>query len=183
MGRPELVWKRSTSDRNFESKEVAPSTAPSLAPIRKKRGRPRKVIKEEILTEDMKKGDALSNEVSQQNLVSDSGNKCSRSKAVEGPTDTRVDVNDKESMDHLDEPAVTPILTRRQGSRRKSAPRRAAGSFFNSRWHEHYEVVFQSCMLVLAIGKNSFSSNLIADGSLVCCRLNQSHRHLDSNSA
>lgn len=133
MGRPELVWKRSTSERNFESKEVAPSTAPSLAPIRKKRGRPRKVIKEEILTEDKKKGDALSNEVSQKNLVLDSGNKCSRSKAVEGPTDTRVDVNDKESMDHLDEPAATPILTRRQGSRRKSAPRRAAGSFFNSR--------------------------------------------------
>jgi hypothetical protein len=49
------------------------------------------------------------------------------------------------------------MVTRRQGSRRKSAPRRAAGSFFNSRWHEHYEVVFQSCMLVLAISKNSFS--------------------------
>jgi hypothetical protein len=130
MGRAKVVYKKSTAGRPADSsREVAASSESSpAAPVPKKRGRPRKIIKEETPVED-KKPEVLSNDVSQQS-VSDTGKKRGRS-TMNGDDSSERTEKIEENRDHSDEP-VKPVITRRQGSRRKSEPRRAAGAFMDS---------------------------------------------------
>lgn len=128
MGRAKVVYKKFPAG-SAETKKVAASSASSPAPIQKKRGRPRKIIKEELPSED-KKPDTLSNDISQQS-ASDTGKKRSRTKKVDESAELRTEKSEETSREHSDEPAK-PTFTRRQGSRRKSEPRRAAGAFLDS---------------------------------------------------
>lgn len=132
MGRAKVVYKKVANGRPAESKEVAASSASSPAPVPKKRGRPRKIPKEEVpvAVVEEKKPDVLSNDISQLS-VSDSGKKRSRTMNGDDSSEVRTDKNDENKRDHSDEP-IKPVITRRQGSRRKSEPRRAAGAFMDS---------------------------------------------------
>ena len=132
MGRAKVVYKKVTNGRPAESKEIAASSASSPAPAPKKRGRPRKIPKEEVPAPviEEKKPDVLSNDISQLS-VSDSGKKRSRTMNGDDSSEVRIDKNDENKRELSDEP-IKPVITRRQGSRRKSEPRRAAGAFMDS---------------------------------------------------
>lgn len=137
MGRAKVVYKKVANGRPAESKDVvAASSASSPVPVPKKRGRPRKIPKEEVPVSvavvEEKKPDVLSNDISQLS-VSDSGKKRSRTMNGDDSSEVRTEKNDENKRDHSEEP-IKPVITRRQGSRRKSEPRRAAGAFMDSNW-------------------------------------------------
>ncbi|KAJ7278081.1 hypothetical protein O6H91_10G042200 [Diphasiastrum complanatum] len=117
MGRTKLKEKKLP----FASSKVVPAgNDTDSAPVQRKRGRPRKVPKEEPGTEEYKP-DAVNNEKEQTSLFEE-GKKRGRTKK----TDESAEKNGVANGGGSEEPAK-PQAVKREGSRRKGEPRRAAG--------------------------------------------------------
>ncbi|KAL2649771.1 hypothetical protein R1flu_017899 [Riccia fluitans] len=124
MGRAKVLTKKLPI---AVAKEVLESAVLNPVPVQRKRGRPRKVItKEELLPAEEKNKGAEEETVSQLTTESvDAGKKRKRPKKLGESTDSGAETNGG-ALKFSDEPAK-PQIVRREGSRRKSEPRRAAG--------------------------------------------------------
>ncbi|KAL3702227.1 hypothetical protein R1sor_020249 [Riccia sorocarpa] len=139
MGRAKVLTKKLPI---VSSKEVLESAVLNPVPVQRKRGRPRKVITtEELPVEEKKKNinkaAAAEDETTVSQLTSesvDAGKKRSkRPKKLGESADSTKGLPDTNGggLKFSDEPAK-PQIVKREGSRRKSEPRRAAGAGLNT---------------------------------------------------
>ncbi|BBM98056.1 hypothetical protein MPTK1_1g10470 [Marchantia polymorpha subsp. ruderalis] len=119
MGRAKVLTKKLPV---ATPKEVLESTASNPVPVQRKRGRPRKVAKEELPVEEKK----VEEETVQLTESVDAGKKRKRPKKLGESTESGPETNGG-AMKFVEEPAK-PQIVKREGSRRKSEPRRAAGA-------------------------------------------------------
>ncbi|KAJ7549077.1 hypothetical protein O6H91_07G039300 [Diphasiastrum complanatum] len=121
MGRTKLKAKHLP----LTSSKVAPAGNDSdPSPVQRKRGRPRKFPKEEPATEEHKVEAANTDHI--QTSLFEAGKKRGRANKLDESAELSADKNGVANGGSIDEPAK-PQAVKREGSRRKGEPRRAAG--------------------------------------------------------
>ncbi|KAJ7543675.1 hypothetical protein O6H91_09G047700 [Diphasiastrum complanatum] len=123
-GKMELTKVKSKEPAAEQLKKAAVSSGDEAAPVRRKRGRPRKIVQVNLDATE-KKNDAF--QITHTEILScDIGKIRSRFIQSDDSANSGFDSNGNSDRGGLEEPS-NPKVVKREGSRRKSKPRRAAG--------------------------------------------------------